>query len=240
MEYKNPYGVIYLIPTTIGEIGPLEVLPISVKQVIEKVDHYIVENEKSARRFINKIHAKKNQAALQMQLLNKYTHDIEIPDFLTPCLQGFDMGIMSEAGCPGIADPGAAVVKLAHEKNIKIVPLVGPSSIILALMASGLNGQSFAFNGYLPIDRAERRREIKLLEKRSREFQQAQIFIETPYRNETLLDDFKKVLRDQTLLCVACDITLSTAFIKTQAISRWKNTEVFIHKKPCIFIIQPD
>lgn len=240
MDNKNPYGTIYLIPTAIGETGLLEVLPISVKQIIEKVNHYIVENEKSARRFINKIHAKKNQLALHIQLLNKYTQDIEIPNFLTPCLQGFDVGIIAEAGCPGIADPGAAVVKLAHEKNIKVVPLVGPSSVFLALMASGLNGQSFAFNGYLPIDRTVRRREIKLLEKRSKEFKQAQIFIETPYRNETLLEDLKGVLRNQTLLCVACNITLPAAYIKTQPVSRWKNTEVSIHKKPCIFIIQSD
>ncbi|MEM9687531.1 MAG: SAM-dependent methyltransferase, partial [Bacteroidota bacterium] len=168
---------------------------------------------------------------------NKYTHDIELPDFLAPCLKGFDMGIISEAGCPAIADPGAAIVKLAHEKNITIIPLVGPSSITLALMASGLNGQSFAFNGYLPIDRTERRHEIKVLENRSKALNQSQIVIETPYRNEQLLTDLKRVLRPQTLLCVACNITLPDAFIKTQPVNEWKNTTVGIHKKPCIFII---
>ncbi len=237
MDEQPAYGNIYLIPTTLGDIEPLEVLPISIKRIVEKLDYYIVENEKTARRFIKRIDSKKNQAALQMQLLNKYTHDIEIPDFLSPCLKGIDVGIMSEAGCPGIADPGAAVVRLAHEKNIKVVPLVGPSSIFLALMASGLNGQSFAFNGYLPIDRAERKREIKVLENRSRTLDQSQIVIETPYRNESLLTDLKSVLRPQTLLCVACDITLPTAFIKTQTASEWKNTPTEIHKKPCTFII---
>lgn len=238
MDHKPPYGTLYLIPTPLGDTGPLEVLPISVKQIVEKTDHYIVENEKSARRFIHKIDAKKNQAALHLQLLNKYTRDSEIPDFLTPCLQGLSVGIMSEAGCPGIADPGAAVVQLAHEKNIKVVPLVGPSSITLALMASGLNGQAFAFNGYLPIDKAARKRELMLLEKRSKELRQAQIVIETPYRNEALLEDLKQVLHPSTLLCVACDITLPAAFIKTQSVSRWKNTRTELHKKPCIFIIQ--
>lgn len=237
MDSTSAYGSIYLIPTTLGEVEPLEVLPIAVKRVIEEVDHYIVESEKSARRFIKRIHAKKDQSKLSLQLLNKYTHDIELPDFLEPCLKGFDIGIMSEAGCPAIADPGAAIVNLAHEKNINVIPLVGPSSITLALMASGLNGQSFAFNGYLPIDRTERKHEIKILENRSKALNQSQIIIETPYRNEQLLTDLKRVLRPQTLLCVACNITLPDAFIKTQHIDEWKNTTIAIHKKPCIFII---
>ncbi|MDX1315573.1 MAG: SAM-dependent methyltransferase, partial [Eudoraea sp.] len=152
MEFPESYGDLYLIPTTLGENEPLEVLPISLKSSLEDIDHYIVENEKSARRFIKKVSPRKSQPDLNIQLLNKYTDPASLSSFLDPCLEGYDVGILSEAGCPGIADPGADVVRLAHRLNIRVIPLVGPSSIILALMASGLNGQSFAFNGYLPIE----------------------------------------------------------------------------------------
>jgi len=150
---QNPKGNLYLIPTTLGDNAPLEVLPISVKKIIELVDDYIVENEKTARRFIKKVSAKKSQPKLNINLINKYTESSELPSFLSPCLEGKSIALMSEAGCPGIADPGADVVKIAHEMNIKVVPLVGPSSILMALMSSGMNGQNFAFNGYLPIDK---------------------------------------------------------------------------------------
>ncbi len=142
-------GTLYLIPTTLGETEPLEVLPLTIKQAVEGIDDYVVENEKSARRFIKKITPRKSQSQLRISLLNKYTEEQELPQLLQPCLAGLPVGILSEAGCPGIADPGAMLVRLAHEKGIRVVPLVGPSSIILALMASGLNGQQFAFNGYL-------------------------------------------------------------------------------------------
>ncbi|MFT6934996.1 MAG: 16S rRNA (cytidine1402-2'-O)-methyltransferase, partial [Maribacter sp.] len=163
----NKKGKLYLIPTTLGDSPPLEVLPISIKRAIESIDHYVVENEKTARHFIKKMSPRKSQPSLHLFALNKFTEAREIPSFLEPCLAGYDMGILSEAGCPGIADPGAAVVQLAHQKYIQVVPLVGPSSIVLALMASGLNGQNFAFNGYLPIDSTDRRKEIKRLEKKS-------------------------------------------------------------------------
>ncbi|MEH6511882.1 MAG: SAM-dependent methyltransferase, partial [Maribacter arcticus] len=157
MSTKNgKTGNVYLIPSTLGDMEPLEVLPISIKQTIEQLDYYIVENEKTARHFIKKISPRKSQPSLKLSVLNKFTEAQEIPTFLNPCFEGFDVGILSEAGCPGIADPGAAVVKIAHEKNIQVIPLVGPSSILLALMASGMNGQNFAFNGYLPIDNTER------------------------------------------------------------------------------------
>jgi len=230
-------GKLYLIPTTLGDNEPLEVLPISVKRVIEETDTFIVENEKTARRFIKKICPEKSQPSLKLFLLNKFTKETDLPSFLEPCLNGTNIGILSEAGCPGVADPGADVVKIAHTKNIKVVPLVGPSSILMAIMSSGLNGQSFAFNGYLPIDRGERKNEIKRLERLSFEHNQSQIFIETPYRNNKMLEDLAAVLDNHTNVSVACDITLSTEFIKTKTANQWKKNKVDLHKRPTIFII---
>jgi len=234
----NGPGKLYLIPVTLGDTAPLEVLPISIKKAVEHINHYIVENEKSARRFIKKISSGKSQSALQISVLNKFTETQEVPNFLSPCLQGHDIGIISEAGCPAIADPGADVVRIAHEKGIQVVPLVGPSSIILALMASGMNGQNFAFNGYLPIDSAERKSTIKGLEKISRDSGQTQLFIETPYRNDKLLAELVKVLHPNTRICVACDITLATEYIATKPAADWKNTSLELHKRPAIFIVQ--
>lgn len=234
---ENKLGNLYLIPTTLGDNAPLEVLPISVKKVIEEVNTFIVENEKTARRFIKKISSGKSQAALNMFHLNKFTDALELPEFLEPCLKGIDVGLLSEAGCPGVADPGADIVKLAHKKNIKVVPLVGPSSILLAMMSSGMNGQSFAFNGYLPIDKSERKKEIKRLERLSFERNQSQIFIETPYRNNKMIEDLSNILDSNTNVSVACDITLPTEFIKTQTASTWKKNKVDLHKRPTIFII---
>ncbi|MDP5060439.1 MAG: SAM-dependent methyltransferase [Maribacter sp.] len=231
-------GKVYLIPTTLGDMPPLEVLPISIKQTIEKLDHYIVENEKTARHFIKKISPRKSQPSLKLFALNKFTLAEEIPSFLNPCLEGYDVGILSEAGCPGIADPGAAVVKIAHDKNIQVIPLVGPSSILLALMASGMNGQNFAFNGYLPIDGADRKKHIKNLERRSKEEDQWQLFIETPYRNNKMLEELIKTLAPSTRVCVAADITLPTEYIKTKTAINWKTENVDLHKRPAIFIIQ--
>ncbi len=234
----NKKGKLYLIPTTLGDVPPLEVLPIAIKRAIESIDYYIVENEKTARHFIKKISPRKSQPSLQLFALNKFTEATEIPYFLEPCLSGHDMGILSEAGCPGVADPGATVVKLAHEKHIQVVPLVGPSSIILALMASGLNGQNFAFNGYLPIESSERKKEIKRLEKKSKEEQQSQLFIETPYRNNKLMEELQKTLAGTTHICVACDLTLASEFISTKTAQEWKNEKLDLHKRPAIFIIQ--
>lgn len=231
-------GKLYLIPTTLGDNEPLEVLPISIKRVIEAVDHYIVENEKSARRFIKKISPRKSQPGLHIEVLNKYTEAESLPTFLQPCLEGLNVGIISEAGCPGIADPGADVVRIAHQKNIQVVPLVGPSSIVLALMSSGMNGQNFAFNGYLPIDSVDRKKTIKSLEKKSRDIKQSQIFIETPYRNDKLFKELLASLSNSTRLCIACDITLNTEFIQTKSITDWKKSNVDLNKRPAIFIIQ--
>ena len=163
----NLKGKIYLIPCTLGTTNPNEVLPLVVQKTIENIDIYIVENEKNARRFIKNICPKKSQSLLTFKIINKYSLDSEIPEMLNPCIAGQHIGVISDAGCPGIADPGASVVEQAHLKGVKVIPLVGPSSILLAMMASGLNGQSFSFNGYLPIDKKERKTEIKRLEKLS-------------------------------------------------------------------------
>ena len=231
-------GKLYLIPTTLGENEPLEVMPYSVKTIVELLNHYVVENEKSARRFIKKITPKKVQSSLVMMKLDKYAIEIETRTYLDFCDQGISVGLLSEAGVPAVADPGATIVKLAHEKGIQVVPLVGPSSILMALMASGLNGQNFAFNGYLPIDNSERKKGIKALEKLSIDKNQSQIFIETPYRNQKMFTDLKSVLSPRTLLCIAIDISLPNEFIKTFTIAHWKKQSPDLHKRPAIFIIQ--
>ena len=233
-------GKLYLIPTRLGDNPPLEVLPISVKKIIELIDDYIVENEKTARRFIKKVDSRKQQSILKFEILNKYTQPEEIQHFLEACKNGKSMGLLSEAGCPGIADPGADVVKLAHENNIQVVPLVGPSSIVLALMSSGMNGQSFAFNGYIPIDKGERKATLKKMERISYEQNQTQLFIETPYRNNKIIEDICNALHPQTRVCIACDITLPTEYIKTLTVKEWKHVNVDLHKRPAIFVIHKD
>ena len=233
-------GTLYLIPTTIGDVSTLEVIPIAIKKRIEEINIYIVESEKSARRFINTVCPNKSQDKLTFFLLNKFTDNSQIPNYLNPCDKGQSIGLLSDAGCPAIADPGSDVIRLAHEKKIRVAPMVGPSSILLAFMASGMNGQNFAFNGYLPIDKNERKRKLKQLEKYSFEAQQAQAFIETPYRNERLFEDIRRILHSKTRLCIACDLTLSTELIKTLTVQQWQKVKVDLHKRPAIFIIQRD
>lgn len=240
IQSLNPKGRLYLIPTRLGDDVPLEVLPISIKKVLEQVNHYIVENEKPARRFIKKVSPSKSQRSLIIHAVNKYTDPSEIPAYLEPCLKGEAIGLMSDAGCPGVADPGAEVIRIAHEKGIQVTPLVGPSSILLAMMSSGMNGQNFTFNGYLPIDKNERKQSIKQLEKTSLEKNQAQIFIETPYRNDKMFSDLTTILNPSTRLCVATDITLITEYIATKTIEEWSNFQPELHKRPTIFIIQRD
>ncbi len=233
-------GKLYLIPTRLGNNPPLEVLPISLKKIIALIDHYIVENEKTARGYIKAVNSEKSQPTLQFNLINKFTNASEIPSFLNPCLEGLDVGLLSEAGCPCIADPGADVVKIAHQKGIQVIPLVGPSSILLALMASGMNGQGFTFNGYLPIDKKEKKAFLKQLERISFERNQSQIFIETPYRNDKMLEAICSTLNKQTRVCIACDLTLNTEYIKTLTVEEWSHHKVDLHKRPCIFIIHKD
>ncbi len=230
-------GKLYLIPTTLGDTDPLDVLPHTVKRIVSLLDVYIVENEKTARKFIKSIDPDKVQSELQLSALNKHTEPSQYSGMLQPCIEGKDIGLMSEAGCPGVADPGAAIVKIAHEKGIQVIPLVGPSSILLAMMASGMNGQSFAFNGYLPIDKSEKKQALKNLEKLSNDKSQSQLFIETPYRNNKMLEDILQAIQPSTHLCIAADITLPTEYIKTMRASEWKKTKVDLHNRPAIFII---
>jgi 16S rRNA (cytidine1402-2'-O)-methyltransferase len=230
-------GKLYLIPTTMGDCDPMDVLPQTVKRSIDFIDYYIVENEKTARKSIKGVNPEKKQSELKLFVLNKHTEVKEHLDFIKPLLEGKNVGLMSEAGCPGVADPGAVIVKLAHEKGIQVVPLVGPSSILLAMMASGMNGQSFTFNGYLPIEKGEKKTALKNLEKVSQDKNQSQIFIETPYRNNKLLEDILQALNPATHLCIATDITLPTEYIKTMRAADWKKTKVDLHNRPTIFII---
>ena len=236
VEIKNNPPTLYLIPCPLGDNAPLEVLPLTIRKTLEPLTHFIVENEKEARRFIKRIAPQKKQDELVLFPLNKFTDPLELQHYLDPMAQGHSMGLLSDAGCPGVADPGAVMVQRTHQKNYRVHPLVGPSSLLLALMASGMNGQSFAFNGYLPIDKQERLKEIKKKEKLSAEHNQTQLFIETPYRNEQLLKDFTRVLHPSTLLSVAIDLTLSTEWIKTAPVGEWKKTTLAFHKRPAVFL----
>ncbi|NRT11358.1 SAM-dependent methyltransferase [Flavobacterium sp. 14A] len=237
MKSPTLLGKLYLIPTTMGECDPMDVLPQTVKRTIDFIDHYIVENEKTARKSIKEVHPDKKQSDLILFTLNKRTEVKEHLEFIQPLLEGKNVGLMSEAGCPGVADPGAVIVKLAHDKGIQVVPLVGPSSILLAMMASGMNGQSFTFHGYLPIEKDEKKASFKSLERISFEKNQSQIFIETPYRNNKLFEDLIQTLNPETHLCIATDITLPTEYIKTKKIAAWKKETIDLHKRPTIFII---
>lgn len=236
----NTNGKLYLIPVGLGDSNAEKVFPPMNAHIIDGIEDFIVENEKSARRFIKQILPEKSQQSLKLNGLNKFTEASEIPTFLDAAKEGRNIGLLSEAGCPGVADPGAEIVKLAHNYNIQVIPLIGPSSILLAMMASGMNGQSFTFHGYLPIDKKERKHEIKQLERISTEKNQAQIFIETPYRNMKFLEDLIQSLHPTTRICVACDLTLESEFIKTATASEWKNIKTDLHKRPAIFIIQKD
>lgn len=230
-------GKLYLIPTLLGESTPEDVLPATVSRTIDFIFDYIVENEKTARKFIKLINPEKKQPELRLQTLNKRTEESDFKQMIQPLLEGKNVGLMSEAGCPGVADPGAAIVKLAHENGIQVVPLVGPSSILLALMASGMNGQQFAFNGYLPIDKSEKKSALKNFERLSADKDQSQIFIETPYRNNKLVEDLLAMLQPDTRLCIAADITLPTEFIRTLKVSQWKKESVDLQNRPAIFIL---
>ena len=229
---------LYLIPNTLGECETSNVLPAINIDIIREIKHFIVEDVRTARRFLKKVDSNINIDELQFYTLNKHTSPNELSSYLEPLEKGFDMGVISEAGCPAIADPGAEVVKMAQTKNLKVVPLVGPSSILLGLMASGFNGQSFAFVGYLPIQGNERTQRIKQLEKRAKTENQSQIFIETPYRNQKLLSEILSTCQGNTKLCIACDITLESEYIKTKSINEWKKSALpDLNKRPSMFIL---
>lgn len=228
---------LYLIPTTLGETDFDRILPVYNKTVIADLHHFIVEDVRTARRFIKKLIPETDIDTLTFFVLNEHTSDTEVSEFLEPSLAGYDIGVISEAGCPAIADPGAMVVDLAHQKNIDVVPLVGPSSILLALMASGFNGQSFAFNGYLPVQPPERTKALRRLESKVYAENQSQIFIETPYRNMKMFNDILQSCKPHTKLCIAADITLSSEFIKTKTVKNWNSQKPDLNKRPCIFIL---
>jgi 16S rRNA (cytidine1402-2'-O)-methyltransferase len=228
---------VYLIPTTLGDSKIEQVLPPYVMEVINSTNHYIVENIKTARRFLIKAGIKTKIDDLTFYELNKHSNPTQYDSYLNPIANNENVGIISEAGTPGVADPGADIVDIAHRKNIPVVPLVGPSSILLSVMASGLNGQSFAFVGYLPIKKNERIKRIKELEWKSQTESQTQLFIEAPYRNNNLLDDIITTCGPNTKLCIACDITLETEYIKTNTIKNWRKGVPNLHKRPTVFLI---
>jgi len=231
-------GKIYLIPTTLGDSDISSVIPNDVVEIVNQIDYYIVEDERTARRYLKKLKIVKTIDELTFFVLNKHTETKDIPSFLNPAKSGNNIGIISEAGCPGIADPGNDIVRLAHESGIQVVPLVGPSSILMALISSGMNGQNFAFNGYLPFDKTDKSAKIKQLESRSRTEKQSQIFMETPFRNQSILETIVNSCSSSTKLCIATDISLKTEYIKTDTIANWKKKLPEINKRPTIFIIQ--
>ena len=230
-------GHLYLIPTTLGETELDKILPSGNSEIISSIRFFIVENIRTARRFLKKVNREINIDELTFFELNQHTKPEEISQFLQPLKAGSDMGVISEAGCPAIADPGADVVALAQAQNFNVVPLVGPSSILLSLMASGFNGQSFAFLGYLPVQQNDRIKALKKMESRIYSEHQTQIFIETPYRNMKMLDDILSTCQPNTKLCIAADITLDTEFIKTKPVSAWKKQKPDLNKRPCIFLL---
>ena len=228
---------LYLIPVTLGDTAIEKVLPTYNKEIILGLKHFIVEDIRSARRFLKKVDRSINIDELTFYPLNKHTSAEAISGYLKPLQAGESMGVISEAGCPAVADPGADVVAIAQRKNLKVIPLVGPSSIILSVMGSGFNGQSFAFHGYLPIDPNERAKRIKTLEQRVYAEDQTQLFIETPYRNNKMMEDIVKNCRPQTKLCIAANITCEGEYIKTKTIKEWQGKLPDLSKIPCIFLI---
>jgi 16S rRNA (cytidine1402-2'-O)-methyltransferase len=231
-------GTLYLIPCTLGDTPAEQVLPKHVINVARKLSHFVVEQPKTARKFLSALKPEQAIQSMHFATLNEHTAAKDMAELLAPLQAGHDVGIISEAGCPGIADPGADLVNLAHRKGIRVVPLVGPSSILLALMASGLNGQCFAFHGYLPIADAERSKAIAKLEAESVKLKQTQLFIETPYRNDKMLDALLLHCRPQTQLCVATDITLLGEQIRTHTVAQWKSQpKPQLNKRPSLFLL---
>lgn len=228
---------LFLVPNVLSEGDWQNVLPSEILSVVTQTKYFIVEDVRTARRFLKQVNKEIDIDTLTFFELNKYTAAADLPGFLKPAENGHDMAVISEAGCPGVADPGADVVKIAHQKGITVVPLVGPSSILLALMASGMNGQNFAFNGYLPVKPHERARAILALEKKVKTDQQTQIFIETPYRNNQLITDLIKTCSPTTLLCIAANITGENEMIATKTIQQWKKNVPDLHKQPVIFLL---
>lgn len=230
-------GTLYLVPNTLGNPDTVQTIPTGINERVSTVSVFIVENLRNARRYLKRLNQEIDIDRLTFHELNEHTPEDEVPTFLEQAMNGSDTAIISEAGVPGVADPGATVVRLAHERGIKVVPLTGPSSILLSLMASGLNGQSFTFLGYLPVKRPDRIRRIREIEQAARRKGETQIFIETPYRNDALLTDILNSCDPSTLLCIAADITLDTELIHTMSVQQWKNRKPALHKRPAIFLM---
>ena len=230
-------AALYLIPVTLGDTDIDRVLPNHNRNIIAGISHYVVENIRSARRFLRRSNPDIVIDDLTFYTLDEHTRPEEVASFLAPLREGKPMGVISEAGCPAIADPGADLVAIAQREGLPVVPLVGPSSILMSLMASGFNGQSFAFNGYLPVEPGERTRKVKQLEQRAYSEDQTQIFIETPYRNHKMIEELVRTCRPNTRLCVACDISCEGEEIHTRTIAQWKKAKYDIQKRPAIFLI---
>lgn len=228
---------LYLIPVLLGDTSVNSVLPTYNTEIIREIRHFIVEDVRSARRFLKKAERDIDIDSLTFYPLNKHTSPEDISGYLKPLLKGESMGVISEAGCPAVADPGADVVAIAQRKNLKVVPLVGPSSIILSVMGSGFNGQSFAFHGYLPIEPTERTKKLKALEQRVYAESQTQLFIETPYRNNKMVEEILRTCRPQTKLCIAANITCEGEYIKTKSVKEWQGRVPDLSKIPCIFLL---
>lgn len=228
---------LYLLPVTLGDTPVDKVLPAYNREVIRGIKHFIVEDVRSARRFLKKVDAEINIDELTFYPLNKHTSAEEVSGYLKPLEEGAPMGVISEAGCPAVADPGADVVAIAQRKNLRVVPLVGPSSILLSVMGSGFNGQSFAFHGYLPIEPGERTKRLKELESRIYTESQTQLFIETPYRNNKMAEEILRTCRPQTKLCIAANLTCDGEYIRTKSVKEWKGKLPDLNKIPCIFLL---
>ncbi|EKB48305.1 SAM-dependent methyltransferase [Cecembia lonarensis] len=230
-------GKLYLIPTVLAEDTADKVISEEIREIIRHTNYYLVENVRTARRYISSLKLGVNIEGLHFEVLDKKTRRSELEGIMQPIFEGKNIGIMSEAGCPGIADPGSLAVAYAHEKNIQVVPLSGPSSMFLALMGSGFNGQSFAFHGYLPIDKKERIQAIKTLEVEAIKHKRTQIFMETPFRNNHLLKDLLETLHPDTLLCIAKNLTGSEEMIKSKTVRDWKKNPIDLHKTPTVFVL---
>ncbi|MGY5254540.1 SAM-dependent methyltransferase [Sphingobacterium spiritivorum] len=231
-------GILYLLPVPLSDDAAMASYTPYLQETINTLDEYIVENEKTARKFLKQAGLSIPQQQLIIHDYGKHHRDQgNKQEFFKGLMSGKNVGLMSEAGCPGVADPGADIVAEAHNKGIKVVPLVGPSSILLALMASGFSGQKFAFQGYLPIDKSDRNRKIKDLEAQAYRDKQTQIFIETPFRNNTLFTELLKVCKPQTKICVACNLTAQDEFVLTLTVDQWKKRKDDFHKKPAIFLL---
>ncbi len=230
-------GTLYLVPVTLGESPLAAVIPQQVQQRVRTLEYFVVENPKSARAYLKQVGTDRPLQDLNIQTLNQHTPDAALAELAAPLLAGHDIGVMSEAGCPGVADPGAKLVRYAHERGVRVVPLVGPSSILLALMASGLNGQNFAFHGYLPVADVEREKSLRELEKQSQRLKQTQIFIETPYRNQKLLQSILGACANTTLVCIAADITLAGEEIRTRNVASWRKNPPQLDRRPALFLM---